>query len=459
MSPDADIERALVADPAETRTSASARFPLAAKTVAALVLLQLALPLNLVLTAAALLRSVLVTQKRQTPAEPKTILLSGGKMTKALHLARTFHRAGHRVILVESRKYRLTGHRFSRCVDRFYIVPAAQDPGYAAALLDIVIKEGVDVYVPVSSPLASYGDALAKPVLEAYCEVLHGDAEMIGQLDDKYAFGALAASLDLPVPDAHRITSPHDVESFDFRCASPPYILKSIPYDPVHRLDLTPLPRPSAEQTSAFARSKPISASTPWILQELVSGREYCTHATVRAGRLRAFTCSPSSAFQVNYEMVDKPEIEAWVRRFVQPLKLTGQVSFDFIETDDGRVYPIECNPRTHSAITMFYDHAELARAYLEDGVATVTPTATSRPTYWLYHELWRLLSNPRSFAERAGVLARGKEAIFDWHDPLPFLLVHHLQIPALLLSNLVAGKDWIRIDFNIGKLVEAAGD
>ncbi len=58
------------------------------------------------------------------------------------------------------------------------------------------------------------------------------------------------------------------------------------------------------------------------------------------------YCCCESSAFQVNYAMVDKPEIEAWVRGFVEPLELTGQVSFDFIQAADGRVYAIECNPR-----------------------------------------------------------------------------------------------------------------
>ena len=36
--------------------------------------------------------------------------------------------------------------------------------------------------------------------------------------------------------------------------------------------------------------------------------------------------------------------------------------------------------------------------------------------------------------------------------------MVHHVQIPSLLLENLRHGKGWMRIDFNIGKLVEAAG-
>ena len=37
--------------------------------------------------------------------------------------------------------------------------------------------------------------------------------------------------------------------------------------------------------------------------------------------------------------------------------------------------------------------------------------------------------------------------------------MVHHLQILWLLLRNLVRGKDWVRIDFNIGKIVQAGGD
>ena len=52
-----------------------------------------------------------------------------------------------------------------------------------------------------------------------------------------------------------------------------------------------------------------------------------------------------------------------------------------------------------------------------------------------------------------------GTDAIFDWNDPLPFLMLHHVHIPWLLLQNLRRGQDWMRIDFNIGKLVEPAGD
>jgi hypothetical protein len=435
--------------------------PSVVRTLGVLGLLTCALPFNLTLTAAALLRGVI--RGRPAPALPdlgaRTVLISGGKMTKALALARAFHRAGHRVILVESAHYRLSGHRFSRAVDAFHVVPTPGSPGYGPAMLDIVRRERVDVYVPVCSPASATADAEIKAALEEHCEVLHFTPETLARLDDKAQFAQTATALGLSVPDAHRITDPEQVLGFDFAAGAPPYILKSIAYDPIRRLDLTPLPGPDAEATRAFVASLPISPENPWVLQSFVAGQEYCTHSTARNGRVQLHCCCESSAFQLNYAMVDIPEIEQWVRRFVAGLGLTGQVSLDFIRGDDGRYYAIECNPRTHSAITMFYDQPGVAAAFLEATEGTLKPTPDSRPTYWLYHELWRALTHPRSAAAVLARIRAGKEAIFAWDDPLPFLLVHHLQIPALLLDNLRRGGSWTRIDFNIGKLVEPGGD
>jgi predicted ATP-grasp superfamily ATP-dependent carboligase len=436
------------------------------KTVATLILLLFALPFNLLVTAIALLRSVLIKpfRSRLVAAFPQTILISGGKMTKALQLARSFHRAGHRVVLVETHKYWLTGHRYSWAVDRFYTIPNPQAEDYAEALLAIVQQENVDVYVPVCSPVASYYDAKVQDVLAPYCKVMHVDVETLQQLDNKYEFAIAAQALGLRVPESYCITHPQQVLDFDFSNARRKYILKSIPYDSIRRLDLTPLPCTTPAETAAFVNSLPISEHKPWIMQEFIPGQEYCTHSTIRNGHLQLHCCCESSAFQVNYEQVDRPDIEAWIRTFADRLNLTGQVSFDFMAADDGQVYAIECNPRTHSAITLFYNHPDVAQAYLssEPLPQTVQPLTTSRPTYWIYHEIWRLVTHwrsPKTVAQRVKIMAQGKDAIFDWHDPLPFLMVHHWQIPLLLLGNLRQPKPWIRIDFNIGKLVELGGD
>jgi predicted ATP-grasp superfamily ATP-dependent carboligase len=459
-----------------------------------LLLLAIAFPFNCIVVLTALLGNLVSKPFRDRGilpvSHPKNIMLTGGKMTKALQLARSFHMVGHRVVLVETHKYWLTGHRFSNAVDRFYTVPAPEkDPeGYSQALLAIAKQENIDVYVPVCSPVASYYDSVAKSVLSGCCEVFHFDAEVTQMLDDKYEFAEKARSLGLSVPKSFKITNPEQVINFDFSDAERPYILKSIPYDSVRRLNLTKLPCATPAETAAFVNSLPISPEKPWIMQEFIPGQEYCTHSTVRNGELRMHCCCESSAFQVNYENVDKPEILAWVRHFVKELGITGQASFDFIQAEDGNVYAIECNPRTHSAITMFYNHPGVADAFCRDVTCNTStsragllnssfinnisrepaptiyplqPLSTSKPTYWTYHELWRL-TGIRSFPQLqtwCKNILRGKDAIFAIDDPLPFLMVHHWQIPLLLLDNLRRLKGWIRIDFNIGKIVELGGD
>ncbi|HHP7232299.1 MAG TPA: ATP-grasp domain-containing protein [Xenococcaceae cyanobacterium] len=431
--------------------------------LATLFLLLLLLPLNLAIVGFYRIANLFTAKSNPEllpETERKRILITGGKMTKALQLARSFYQAGHEVYLVETHKYWLTGHRFSRGVRGFFTVPTPQkDPeGYCQSLLKIVRENNINVFIPVSSPIASYYDSLAKKTLEPYCEGIHFDPEVTQILDDKYAFCKKAQAIGLSVPQVFRFTSPQQIIDFDFANHPGQYIIKSIPYDSVRRRDLVKLPFPEME---SYLNSLPITEAKPWVMQEFIQGQEYCFHATVRKGNIRLHCCSQSSPFQVNYQQIDNPAIYQWVEKFVRELNLTGQICFDLIQTPDGTVYPIECNPRLHSAITMFHDHPGVASAYLEDGKNAIKPLPNSKPTYWIYHELWRLteirsLSDIKTWWQK---ITQGTDAILQPEDPLPFLMVHHWQIPLLLLDNLRHLKGWLAIDFNIGKLVELGGD
>jgi predicted ATP-grasp superfamily ATP-dependent carboligase len=382
-------------------------------------------------------------------------------MTKTLQLARSFHSAGHRVILIDTEKFWLNGNQYSNAVAGFYTVPDPQKnlEGYTKALQAIAKKEKVDLFIPVAIFAVLYPKGMVQHPLEGYCEVFHYDAETTQMLDDKFAFAEKARSLSLSVPKSFKITAPEQVLNFDFSQEKHPYILKSIPYDAVHRLDLTKLPCATPEETAAFVKRLPISEEKPWILQEFIPGQEYCTHSTVRNGKSTLYCCCESSAFQVNYANMDKPEISAWISRFLESIGGTGQASFDIIQAEDGTVYPIECNPRTHSAITMFYNHPGVADAYLnpEPSADPLQPLPDSKPTYWLYHELWRLteVRSLKQLQKWIRNMRQGTDAVFTVRDPLPFLMVHHWQIPLLLLENLRQLRGWIRIDFNIGELIE----
>lgn len=440
-----------------------------AKNLATIAALQCLLLITIPITLAALLVRWLRPggdpYDQKPDDRPPTVLISGGKMSKSLQLARSFKRDGYRVILCETPAYAVTAHRFSRCVDLFVTTPQSDAPDYAARIAEIVDHEGVDHYVPVCSPVASRPDSLARKTLDAKCNVVHPTPDSIEMLDNKFQLAQAAHAIGLGACQSHWITDAREVLEFDFASQRRNYILKSIAYDSVRRLDLTPLPRPTFDETRSFVACLPISMQSPWVLQEFIAGKEYCTHSTVRNGELRLHICCESSACQVNYDSIDDREIEDWVRRFVSHYRLDGQISFDFMRADDdGKIYVIECNPRTHSAITAMHDHPGVAKAYLSDEpqTETIRPLESSKPTYWMAHELWRIvtqLHRPAKVWQRLKVIAVGKDAVLDWYDPVPFFMLHHFHIPMLLLRDIRERRGWIRIDFNIGKLVQLGGD
>lgn len=200
------------------------------------------------------------------------------------------------------------------------------------------------------------------------------------------------------------------------------------------------LPRTTRVETIEYINGLPITEECPYILQEFIQGKEYCTHGTCLNGELTLFTCSHSSAWQLNYKYIEYPEIFQWCTKYIRELNLTGHASFDFIvsDDDDGKVYCIECNTRVHSAITTFYNRPNIADAYFLPSPPTpIISLSTAREMYWLPHELWRIIRNIGTINQSFKRIFYGKEAIWSWNDPLPFLLHYHLHLVYLLLDNL----------------------
>ena len=427
------------------------------RTLATLAGLMVTLPIDALMVVLALVRRARKPRASRPTSFPRTVLITGGKMTKALQLARSFHCAGHRVILAESAKYRFTGHRFSRAVDAFYCLPEPTAPGYDDALFELVRYEAVDTFVPVSSPSSSVHDARARYLLDGICEVMHAGEDIVRMLDDKAEFSKLAVALGLRVPDWMRITDPQQILNFDFP-AGRSYVLKRIAYNPVGRLDLPRLSKRTPQHNAALAQWLPISEDDPWILQEFIAGAEYCTHGTVDQRttpgvcllRILGIPTQLRDGRQARDPVVGRAVCRRPRRH--RPVLLRFH---------PGRGRRSLCH-RMQSAHPLG-DHdvsqSPAVGVRLSRGrPSRRTPLADARPTYWIYHEMWRLLTQ-RGRRARLKSILRGKDAIFAWWDPLPYLMVHHLQIPALLIDNLRRRRGWTKIDFNIGKLVEPDGD
>ncbi|MDQ2587846.1 ATP-grasp enzyme [Saccharothrix yanglingensis] len=393
-----------------------------------------------------------------------TVLITTTHMTKSLLLARKFHEAGHRVVAVSIPRHRWGPLRFSRAACAFHLVadPGTDPAGYVRDLVAVIRAEDVDAVVPViDEPGRAQPTSDAGPVLAEHCAVLANDPRTHRLLNDKADFAGLVRDAGLPDLDTRRVTDVRQLRDVDF--AGGEYVLKPPEWTSMaadHRVVVVADP-------AAVPGDLPIGPDRPWVLQRRATGREYCAHTTCRAGRITAYTCSESSPLQLNYRHVEVPAIWRWVRDFVAAHRLDGQVSFDFILDGDGVPRPIECNPRPHSALVAFHDSPDLAAAYLDPVPTSPAPTSPapdrvvrplpgSRPVHWLGAELGRLRQVLRRRELRTWLrdLRRGKDAVFDWRDPLPFLVMHHVQLPVLVLRALVGGKRWERVNWATGKLV-----
>ena len=436
------------------------------KTVATLALLLVTLPLNLALTAAALLRSLLIKPRRAVAADPKTDPDQRRQDDQGAGSSRaSFHRG--RASGDPRRVAQVPVHRppvLPRGRPLLHRARARRAPGTSTALRRRSSgARRVDVYVPGLQP----GRQPVRRARRGGARRLRGRARRPGD-----GRGDSTTSTRSPPPRPRSacpcptpIASPTRSRSidFDFGARPRPYILKSIAYDPV----APARPHaPAAGHARRDGRVRPRRCRSPRTTRgscrSSSRARSTARTAPCATGACRLHCCCESSAFQLNYAMVDKPEIEAWVAAVRRRAAAHRPGVVRLHRGSDGRpLYAIECNPRTHSAITMFYDHPR-PRPGLPRRPAPPRSdaAAASRPTYWLYHELWRLVTEPGTGVGAArGRSLRGKDAIFDWADPLPFLMVHHLQIPSLLLDEPApAARAGLRIDFNIGKLVEPAG-
>ncbi|MEM9460389.1 MAG: ATP-grasp enzyme [Myxococcota bacterium] len=406
--------------------------------------------------------SLLDGHTRPSRGERRTILINTTRMTKGLVLARAFHAAGHRVVLADTARYRLGAGRFSRAVSRSFTVP---DPlvdfeGYARALARVVEREGVDLFVPVNSPAGAQLDAEVKERLR--CRVLHLDAGDNAVVDDKFRFAQIARQAGLGVPQTLRIDRPDQLAEFRDDSGSR-WLLKPAVYDPIGRQGKQLLPFEDRQRQRQWAATLSIEPERPWVLQRFVQGVEHCAHATVVDGEIRVFVCAESSPYQLNYRAVERPRVRMWVERFVAALGAKdAQLCFDFILDAEGIPWAIECNPRLHSAITLFGDQpAQLAAAYLGERSGCLTPPLSTSPTYWLAMELERLayVRAPGQAWRWIRHLWRGKDAVFQRDDPWPFFALHHVQIPSLLLRNALRDGRWTHVDWCIGKVVEPCGD
>merc|ERR1711998_829460 len=124
---------------------------------------------------------------------------------------------------------------------------------------------------------------------------------------------------------------------------------------------------------------------------------------------------------------------------------------------------PIECNPRIHSAVCTLEGNKNTGAAYTDPDHVPVCDEdiMTSKPEtfrYWVMDQLFLkagFWKHKNCFKLNFSEMAKGSDALLHGDDPLPFLAMYLVQIPSLLILELLSGKEWLKIDFCIGKIVK----
>ncbi|TKA22439.1 hypothetical protein B0A50_07982 [Salinomyces thailandicus] len=449
--------------------------------------------------------------------EPKTILVTGVGMTKGLALARVFYAAGHNVIGADFEPAYLPTAcgRTSRALKVFRKLtkPVGGREGqakYTQDILNIIRKDKVDIWVSCSGVASAVEDGMAKEMVETVtkCKAVQYDVVNTKKLHEKHSFMEYTKSIGLPIPDTQTVTSKAAALKYldDTSGTGRKYIMKYVGTDDAVRGDMTLLPLSTPAQTKAHISKFQISEDRPWILQQYIRGPEYCTHSLVVKGEVKAFVACPSSELLMHYQALPTDSgLSRSMLRFTQEYaaaggpSFTGHLSFDFlVEMSDAekglrdpaanvKLYPIECNPRAHTAVCLFNDTPELVDGYLAllspKGAASSSTSKTATPNglapqpifpnspkkyYWLGHDLVALVITPllslfhregSSFVEIFESLATFAEHLFGWHDgtfevwdPLPAWWLYHVYWPYQFLMALLQGKKWSRVNVSTCK-------
>ena len=447
----------------------------------------------------------LATQRRKALKsanfQPRRILVTGVGMAKGLSLARLFYQAGHDVIGADFETHSVpVNGRFSRALKKFYALPKPNEEDGSACyiynLLRIVRREKIDLWVSCSGVASAVEDGEAKEAVEreTSCKAIQFDIATTAMLHEKHTFIHQTKSLGLPTPETYDVTSRTAVHRVLHGTKKKKYIMKSVGVDDASRGDMTILPRRTLSETYNHISNIAISSEKPWVLQQFIHGKEYCTHALVVNGQVKAFVACPSLELLMHYKALPtESALSQAMFKFTEEFVsrngggMTGHLSFDFLAEETATekgvetvLQPIECNPRAHTAVVLFNGQSsEMAQAYMSALATEMNGNrrlyeeqivATQKPPkyYWVGHDLvtivlWpliQILLGKATLLEWANGcfdflqhLLLWRDGTYEIWDPLPWWWLYHVYWPGQFLACIYHRRKWSRINVSTTKI------
>jgi len=357
------------------------------------------------------------------------ILFTGGRTPAALDLARAFHRAGHAVFMAES----LPGHlsQPSNIFHRNMLVPPPRQKTaeFIDALRVIVTGNDIDLLIPTGEEV--FYISMGRDQLP--CRVFADSIEKLDILHNRWRFLLVATGLGLAVPESALVKNLDDLllayAHWRGLVLKPVYSRFSVPT----RVRL-PLKRALATLTY----------ESPWVAQEYVGGRQIRTYSVCHNGHMTAHTAYLSEfttgrGATIAFRHIDHPAVFNWVEKFIDTMKFTGQISFDFVQAADGQIFGLGCRPHATGGLHTLSEQPGFIDSFFEESQATLIPNRY-RSSYMLSTAMF-LYALPSSILQ--GGLIKwlctfwdSKDVVLDEQDLRPFLLQFRSIFSCLKLAR-----------------------
>jgi hypothetical protein len=332
----------------------------------------------------------------------------------------------------------LRGHlsQSAAAVKASFVVPAPrQETGaFLEALKKIVAQSQIDLLIPTCEEVFH----IAKGLDDIPCRVFTEPLDKLDSFHNKWKFALAASDCGLRVPDSMLIQNQSNLMQT---------------FAQWRGLVLKPVYSRFASRTLILPQLRDVLSTltydSPWVAQEFITGQQFCTYSVCQSGRVTAHATYPTTftagqGATIAFQHMEHPAIFEWVRTFVERYNVTGQMSFDFIRSEDGLLYALECNPRATSGVHLLASHPQFVDSFLAERVEApnlVTPLGDKKmlASAMLFYGLPSAITN-RTFVAWLETFLHSDDVIFDAKDPLPFLL----QFRSLLFYLKLASKKGI---------------